>query len=262
MNIRRIYGVLLQEFYLTIHSLEVIVDVFIFPLINIVVFGLISLYLVGESQTLAGQYVLLGMILWQVIWIIAYSVAVGSLWNIWSKNLSNMFVAPLTMSEYIAAHAISGSLKALFLLLLGGVLSAIVFSFDILAIGLPTLALACIIFGIFAYSIALVVLGLIFRYGTRIAALSWSLVMVFQPISAAFFPLAMMPAALQKLALFFPPTYAFEAARSGLLEGGVAWRMMGIGFLIDLVYLAVATLLFSYLFEASRDNGQFARNES
>ncbi|MBI4094083.1 ABC transporter permease [Candidatus Kaiserbacteria bacterium] len=262
MSARRIYGVLLQEFYLTIHSLEVIVDVFIFPIINIVVFGLISLYLTGEQQALAGQYVLLGMILWQVIWIISYSVAVGSMWNIWSRNLSNMFVAPLTMSEYIAAHAISGSLKALFLLSLGGAISAMVFELNILAIGFVTLVLACIVFAIFAFSIALAVLGLIFRYGTRIAALSWSVIIVFQPLSAAFFPLSIMPRALQTISLFFPPTYAFEAARFGLLGGGVEWRMMGIGFLIDLVYLCLSVILFSYLFEVSRDNGQFARNES
>ena len=262
MSARRIYGVLQQEFYLTIHSLEVIVDVFIFPLNNIVVFGLISLYLSREEQEISAQYVLLGMILWQTIWIIAYSVAVGSMWNIWSRNLSNMFVAPLRMSEYIAAHVISGSVKAVILLLLGGLLSALVFDFNILAIGIPTLVLTFFIFGIFAFSIAIAVLGLIFLYGTRIAALSWSLVMVFQPLCAAFFPLEVMPKALQTIGLLFPPTYAFEATRYALAEGEIEWRLIAIGFALGGAYCILCILLFVRLFEASRDSGQFARNES
>lgn len=262
MSLRRIYGVLLQEWYMTLHSLEIVVDIFIFPIVNIVVFGLISQYLVGESETTAAQYVLLGMLLWQIIWIVAYSVAVGSMWNIWSRNLSNMFVAPLQIGEYIAAHIISGCAKAFVLLLLGGVLSVAFFQFNMLSIGILNLFLVFITFGVFAFSIALVVLGLIFRYGTRISALAWSVTMIFQPLCAAFFPLAVMPKALQTISLFFPATYGYEAARYGLLNGGVEWRMMGLGLLIDVVYCVVSVVVFLYLFEASKNSGQFARNES
>src|SRR5215813_181173 len=112
MNLRRIAAVLLQELFITIHSVEVIMDIFIFPFVNIVVFGFLSLYLRGSSQGIVGQYVLLGMLLWQIIWIIEYSISVGSLWNIWARNLSNMFIAPLMMQEYILAHTLSGIGKA------------------------------------------------------------------------------------------------------------------------------------------------------
>ncbi len=262
MNLRRIYGVFLQEYYMTIHSLEIFVDVFIFPLINIVVFGLISLYLVGNDNSVAGAFILLGMLLWQIIWIIAYSVAVGSMWNIWSRNLSNMFVAPLELEEYIVAHFLSGCVKAVALLAVGGFLSAIVFRFDMLAVGLMSLLLTFLVFSIFAFAVAIVVLGLIFRYGTRIQALSWSLITIVQPFSAAFFPIADMPRALQLVAYFFPSTYGFEGARYGLLYGDVAWGVFGVGLILASLYCILSMFVFQYLYTRSRDTGQFARNES
>lgn len=262
MNPRRIYGVFLQEYYMTIHSLEIFVDVFVFPLINIVVFGLISLYLVGSDNGVAGAYVLLGMLLWQIIWIIAYSVAVGSMWNIWSRNLSNMFVAPLELEEYIVAHFLSGVVKALALLAVGAFLSAAVFHFNMLAIGWVPLLLTFLVFSIFAFAVAVVVLGLIFRYGTRIQALSWSLITIVQPFSAAFFPLADMPRILQLFAYLFPSTYGFEGARYGLLHHEVAWGTFGVGLLLASLYCIFSIFIFQYLYTQSRDTGQFARNES
>ena len=262
MKLRRIYGVLLQEFYLTIHSLEIVVDVFIFPLISVVIFGLISLYLAGSDQNAAANYILLGMILWQAIWVIAYSVATGSMWNIWSKNLGNMFVSPLNVGEYMSAHFLSGCVKAVALLTIADLMSVWVFGFDVLDIGLPVLLLTFVVFAAFAFAVSIAVLGLIFRFGTRVAALSWSVITVFQPLAATFFPLADMPYALQVVARLLPPTYAFEAARYGLDYGVVEWGMIGAGLALAVVYCLICVAFFAYLFKKSRDTGQFARNES
>lgn len=261
MNSRRIYGVLLQEFFITRHSLEVVIDVFFFPIVNIAIFGFISLYLAGNQQETVGHSVLLGMILWQIIWVIQYSVTVGSLWNIWSRNLSNMFIAPLMLSEYIFAHFLSGIIKAIILLGVSMLVSTFLFGFNPLDIGIVTVALVFVVFAMFAFAVGISILGVIFRYGTRISALSWSVITIFQPLSAAFFPLSVMPHALQTLAYFFPPTYAFEAARYALVYHTVNWSLFINGLMLDALYCAFAIILFKYLFDASRNSGQFARNE-
>jgi len=262
MKWRHVRGVLMQELYMTFHSLEVIVDVFVFPLINIVIFGLISVYLAGNEQVLAARYVFLGMLLWQIIAITSYSVAVGSMWNIWSRNLSNMFIAPLKVKEYVLALFASGCIKALILLILGMVLSAWFFDFNVLDVGLANLVLMFTVFALFGFAMAVAILGLIFRFGTRLAALSWSIPWFFQPLSAAFFPIADLPHALQFIAYFFPPTYAFEAIRSGLTVHSIEWELYGIGIGLAIVYCAAGILVFRELFAKSKDTGQFARNEA
>ena len=262
MNLRRVKAILWQELYVTYRSGEIFADIFIFPFANILVFGFISLYLSGENP-LAGKLVLLGMLLWQVIWIVQYSVTLGSLWNMWSRNLTNIFIAPIRVQEYILAHTISGVVKAIVVVGFAAVLSTFVFGFNLLQIGIIPLIFIFVNLVCFSYALGIVLLGLIFRYGVRIQAAAWGTVSFFQPLSAAFYPLTVMPIALQYFAQLFPATHVFEAARYALAtQGGIAWELFATATLMNLCYCVVCTKLFLYLFARSRDTGQFARNES
>lgn len=262
MNIRRIKAILRQELYITLRSGEVFADIFVFPFANILVFGFISLYLAGENP-MTGKIVLLGMLLWQIIWIVQYSVTLGSLWNIWSRNLTNIFISPITLGEYITAHTLSGMIKAIVVISVAALLSAFAFDFNLLDIGLLPLVLIFINFSLFAYALGVVLLGLIFRYGVRIQAAAWATVGLLQPIAAAFYPLEVMPSVLQYFAQLFPATHVFEAARYALSTGGgVAWPLFSVALGMNLIYCLLCTRLFHYLHARSLDTGQFSRNES
>lgn len=262
MSFRRVMGILWQELFVLYRSGEVLSDIFVLPFANIIVFGYISLYLSGENS-MTGQLVLLGMLLWQIIWIVEYSVTLGSLWNIWSRNLTNLFITPMRLDEYILAHTISGVIKAVMILLLSTIVSIFAFEFNPFVIGYGAMALVFFNFTLFAYALGIALLGFIFRYGTRIQAVAWAAISFFQPLSAAFYPLEVMPKFLQFFASLFPATHTFEAARFALLnDGEIAWRLFGISFAENIFYCIVCTLLFVYLYNKSRDTGQFARNES
>ena len=262
IQFRRVRAILWQELFITWRSGEVFADIFIFPFANIIVFGFLSLYLSGENP-LTGQLVLLGMLLWNIIWIVQYCVTLGSLWNIWTRNLTNLFITPMRLREYILAHTLSGIVKSLLVLVLSSILAVFAFDFNLLSVGIAPLALAFLNFALFAYALGITLLGLIFRYGTRIQAAAWATVSFFQPLSAAFYPLEVMPVALQLFAKLFPATYTFEAARYALFNNGeIAWRLFGIAFIENIFYCIVCTILFVYLYNKSRDTGQFARNES
>ena len=261
MNINRIIGVLKQEYFVTIRSTEVLADIFFFPLMNMGLFGFLSLYL-SRDNTSTGQYVIMGILLWQMLAIIQYSISVGSLWNVWSRNLSNMFIAPLKLQEYILAHTISGITKALIVFGMGSVISLYAFHFNVLHIGLAPLVLTLLNLALFAFSLGIVILGLIFRFGTRIQSLSWAVIYVFQPLSATFYPLNVLPPFLQIIAKLFPTTYAFEAARYALEFHVVNWPLFGIAFVENIFYVFFAVWFFARMFNVSRNTGQFARNEA
>jgi len=261
VSTQRIKAIILQELYITKNSLEIIIDLFYFSVITIVVFGLVSVYLTGTNNPLSAQYILVGMILWEVIRITQYSISVGALWNIWSRNLSNMFVAPLTLSEYILATMIAGMIKTGIILVLISVIASFLFKFNILSIGVVNLILALVNLTIFSWSVGVIILAIIFRYGQRIQALAWGLVFLFQPLCAAFFPVSVLPEPLRTLAYVFPPTYVFEAARLGLVNHSTNWNAMGVSFAQNIVYFVVSLLFFNYMFNKSKDIGQFAKNE-
>lgn len=261
MSTQRIKAIILQELYITKNSLEIIIDLFYFSVITIIVFGLVSVYLAGTNSPISAQYILVGMILWEIIRITQYSISVGALWNIWSRNLSNMFVTPLTLSEYMLATMIAGIIKTGIILVLISVIAAFLFGFNILNIGIVNLLLALVNLTVFAWSVGVIILVVIFRYGQRIQALAWGLVFLFQPLTAAFFPVSVLPEPLRNLAYIFPPTYVFEAARLALINPSVNWNAMGMSFAQNIIYFVLSLWFFNFMFNKSKDIGQFAKNE-
>ncbi|HLY22045.1 MAG TPA: ABC transporter permease [bacterium] len=257
----RIRAVLLQELYITRGSLEIVVDLFYTSLITVVVFGFVSGFLTGVMNPNTGSYLILGMLLWDVIRVNQYSITVGSLWNIWSHNLSNMFVAPLSLAEYVAAHMLSGLLKTLVIFGMISTIAAAWFHFQIWRVGVINLALFFTNLTIFAWAIGLVLLGVVFLIGTRIQALAWGAVFIFQPLSAAFFPLRVLPPAVRTIAYGIPATWVFEGARRALVNPAVDWTAAGIAFGENMLYLGAGIWAFYLMWARSRETGQFARND-
>ncbi len=261
MKIHRIKGILLQEYFITVRSLEVIMDLLFFSVMTVIVFGFMTIFLSGAVNSNVALYLLTGMLLWEIVRITQYSSSVSILWNVWSKNLSNMFISPLSVKEYMTAQVIGGIVKSLLVFTIISLIAKFVFGFDITRLGIVNLFLFFINLSIFAWSIGIVVLAFIFRFGTRIQALAWGLVFLFQPLTAAFFPVKILPGFLQTIAYLLPPTYVFEAARNSLINPSTNWNMFFISFLLNIVYLIPSIYFFSAMFKKSKDTGQFARNE-
>lgn len=257
----RIKGILVQEFYLTRRSLEVTIDLPFFSLISVLLFGFITTFLSKTSDPITSQYLLLGLLLWEVIRITQYSISVEAMWNVWSRNLSNMFISPLTIWDYFAAQMISSASKAIIIFSVLSLMSYYLFGFNILNVGFLNLILFFINLTIFSWTTGILILGFIFRFGTRIQSLAWGIIFLFQPLTAALFPLSVLPKFLQKFALIFPPTYVFEAARQSLSGQSINWSYINTAFLLNIIYFIISIFIFSHLFKKSKDTGQFARNE-
>ncbi len=261
ISAERIWAVLLQEVYITARSVEVLVDLPFWSLVTVVVFGFVTKFLSTVMNPTIAQYLYLGTLLYEIIRVTQYSMSLGALWNVWSRNFNNMFITPPSMTEYVIAQMLSGLIKAIALFSVVTFVAATVFDFNLLQMGVGNLALLFLNLVFFAYSLGLVVLGIILRLGTRIQALAWGLVAIFQPLCAAFYPLRVLPPALQTVALAFPPTYVFEAARNGLSTPGIEWDFIGRAAGENVVYFALSLWFFSYMYRRSRETGQFARNE-
>jgi len=259
MSWKRIKAVLLEEFYITRSSMEVIVDLFLLSVMSVIVFGFFSKFLASRVDGPAKHYLLLGMLLWEVVRVTQYSISLGAMWEVWSRNLTNLFVTPLLLQEYLVAAVISGAMKSALILSVVSLIAFALFGFSITEMGLINLALAFVNLTVFAIAIGLMILGIIFRYGTRIQALAWGIIFLFQPLTAVYFPIATLPAFLQAVAHALPPTYVFEMARDDLSDRSIQWDMVFVPAALNLLYLTVALWFFNFMYSASRRSGQFAK---
>ncbi|HUS26733.1 MAG TPA: ABC transporter permease [Nevskiaceae bacterium] len=260
-SLGRMYGLILQELCITMRSLEIFMDILFFPMMNVILFGLITQFVGNVHAATNGQYLILGILLWEIVAINQYNVTVSSLWSVWSHNLTNIFMAPISIIEYLGAHVIAAFLRTVFVVTLLAIGTYFFFGFNLLSVGLVNALLFFINLSIFAWWIGIMLLGLIFRYGTRIQAIAWGTIFFFQPLTASFFPVTVLPGFLQAVAYALPGTYVFEAGRQALTHGGINWRYHGIAFALNVGYMALAALVFYGLFQRSKQTGQFARND-
>lgn len=261
MSFKRIKAILLHEFFITRRSFEVINDIIFYPLLSIIILGFLTIYLVGFTGQVVAEHVLVGIILWQVVSIAQYSIAVGCLWDVWSRNLTNIFISPISIYEYFVAYLISGTIKSLLVIILAGIISYGAFHFNILTIGITNLILFYINLALFGFGFGIIILGLIFRLGNRIQAFAWAMIGIFQPFMAVIYPVSILPKPLQTISYLFPATYIFEAARINVTDSTIQWSYIGKAFLINVIFIFLSMLFFNLMFAQSKKAGQFARLE-
>lgn len=261
MKWRAIYAVFQQDLYITKASLEVILDIFVFTLVNILLFGFLSTYLAQSADKLLAESLLLAVVFWEVIRITQYSMSVSTMWNVWSHNLCNMFIAPIQVHEYLLAHFLSAATKSFLLLVSAFILAYYVFGLNILGLGLFPVAFSYLNMVIFGTGLGLVLIGLVFRFGVRIQALTWGTIYLIQPLCAVFFPVHVLPSFLQPVAYAFPVTYFFEWLRALHTGGFYSSPKVFAAFVFNICFLAVCAYVFSRLLAASKQSGQLVRND-
>lgn len=260
MKLRRILALVRQELYITSHSLEVVSDLFVINVVSLTVFGFFGVYVAQLGSVEAARVILLGFMLWECFQVSQYTVSVTTMWNIWSRNLMNLFITPLSIPEYFAAQFLSGSIKVTLVFTLLAAVARFALGFNVLELPLGTLLSAMGILIVSGWALGVAILGFIFAYGTKFQAITWNFIFVLQPFTAALYPLEVLPKPLQTVAAFLPPTYAFEAARSSL-NGEDVGALLVAGALLALVWLAAGIGIFLALYRRSRRTGQFARND-
>jgi ABC-2 type transport system permease protein len=191
-------------------------DVILWPVVDTVLFGSIGVYAASKANGAGGQvaiYLMVGIVLWHVVYQAQISLATGFLEETWSRNLLNLMATPLKEWEYVAGVALFGLVK-----LVGGVgavaaIAWLSYSFHVTTLGWWLIPIAGILL-VVGWLVALFVIGLVLRYGSGAEALAWGILFVVMPLSGVFYPVSSLPAVLRPISEVLPTTHAFAAGRA------------------------------------------------
>ena len=101
MNFSRIKGIYFRYMYVLLKGPQQLSDLFYWPLIDILLWGLASVWLSSHSAEPNLPLMLItGLILWQIIWRGSIDVSISLLQEFWHRNLMNLFSTPLKISEW------------------------------------------------------------------------------------------------------------------------------------------------------------------
>ena len=256
---RGVWGMMYRHLALFRRSWPRLLELAYWPVLGMCIWGFTASFLtsrLGTGAAVAASALLGGVLLWEVTLRSQMGMSISFLEEVWSRNLGHVLISPLRPWELVAALVGMSVVR-----MAAGVTPAVLlawalYAFNLFALG-PVLVLFFINLMIMGWWVALGVVSLILRHGAGAEPLAWSILFGLAPLSAVFYPVAVLPAGLRPVALALPSAHVFEGMRGILLDGVVQWHHLVWAFGLNAIWLGAASLLFAHQFHTARVRGAF-----
>ncbi|MCL5675920.1 MAG: ABC transporter permease [Patescibacteria group bacterium] len=256
MKWHRIKALILRHLLIWPRNLEQITDTFYWPVLELLMWGFLTVYLIGNglSRPSLVTFLLGSVMFWMIINQSQYQTSITFMHEVWDRNLLNIFSSPVSPWEFVLAALIISLIKFLITLVILVLAAYFLYAFNIFSLGwyfipfLFSLSLMGWVAGIF-------ITGLIVRMGQGASSFAWTLLSILQPFSAVFYPLSTLPDWAQKIGLLLPSTYVFEGMRSVLARGSMNVNYLIISFALNIFYLILALLFYKWMFKVAMEKG-------
>jgi ABC-2 type transport system permease protein len=256
MSLQRVLAIAKRHWWVLKRSPHRSFDIILWPIVDTLTFG--SLAIAYQSDEKHAYYVLAGVVLWHVIYQAQIAVSAGFLEETWSRNLLSLMVSPVSEAEYILGTAVFGLVKTV-LGVAGVALTALIcYGFGITSLGIGLIPVAALLL-LCGWVIAMLVIGIVLRFGTGAEALVWGILFVLMPLSGTFFPVEALPGVLQPVAQALPTTHAFTAARQLVDGGAFPWHELGVSAVLTVIGAAAAMYYVTSMLRLFRRRGYVTR---
>ena len=256
MKFYRIYALFLRHFYLIKGSFPRVLDLIYWPTIQIILWGFISKFFTMHSDYYNHTVgiILSAAILYDFLFRSSISFNMLFLEEIWSRNFTNLFIAPLKVSEIITALTATALIRTLIGIVPAILLASPFFGVSLLNLG-PSLLLLLLSLYLFGITLGLFVVSGLLRYGPAFENVAWSSLFLLAPLGCIYYPLSILPDWLQILAKFLPLVYIFEEVRSILVNNIVNYSNIISALILNLIYFLLSVFVFYSAFNEARKKG-------
>lgn len=255
MSVSRIYGVFLRYYYTLLKGPYQLSDLFYWPLVDILLWGLTSVWIQNQSNVPNLPLILMtGLIFWQVAWRGSIDISVSLLQEFWHRNLVNLFSTPLRIYEWVFGILLLSLGKLVVTIAFGSLMVYLLYSLNVFTLGWTFLPFAALLL-VFGWSLGFTSSGMIIYWGQQTEMFAWMIAFIFAPFSAVFYPLDTLPGWAQTIGLCLPTSYVFEGMRQ-ILKGDPMpeWYMLR-SLALNIFYLVLSVMFFVKMFRKSRVKG-------
>jgi len=256
MKVHRIKGIVLRYMFIMKHSINRWSDVIYWPVIDLLLWGLTIKYvtLLSSNPQKVVVSVIAGLLLWTLVWRAQYEISVNILEDLWSKNLINLFVSPLTFWEFITAFLIIGLIKVVIGFVFTSFIAYLLYRVNMFIFGFYLIPFVLLLF-MTGWWVGFLVGGLILRFGTKVEQFAWSMISLLSPFTAIYYPLSILPNWAQTVAKFVPTSYIFEGAREVITKGILDPKKIIICFILNCIYITLALIFMRKSFDKILQKG-------
>ena len=257
----RIGAMLLRHWYLLTSSWPRLLEMVYWPALTLISWGFLQNYISGNASFFAkaGGTLIGAVILWDILFRGQLGFSISFLEEMWSRNLGNLMMSPLTPFEFLLSLMIMSVIRLAIGIVPMAVMASLFFNFNILGLGFALAAFFCnLIFT--SWAVGIMVSGLVVRNGMGAESLAWTLVFILLPLACVYYPVSVLPHWLQWVAWLLPPTYVFEGMRALMIDKVFRADLMLEALAINVGLLVVAVLTFVALLNSARSAGKLIQS--
>jgi ABC-2 type transport system permease protein len=257
---RRIWAIVLRNWYVIRSSWPRTAELIYWPLVQMLTWGFLQTYL-AQATSLAGKAAGLfigGVLLWDILVRGQLGFSVAFLEEFWSRNLGHLMMSPLRPAELVAALVLVSLIKLTVAMVPVALMAYVFFGFNLLSLGIAFAAMFANL-TIMSWSMGLIAAGVVLRWGLGAESFAWLVVFVLLPLCCVYYPVTTLPAWLQPVALALPPTYVFEGLRAIVLDRTFEAALMAKALVLNLVYFALGSAAFAFFLHRARLYGSLVQ---
>jgi len=256
MNWNKIFALSLRHIYLIKGSFPRILDLIYWPTIQIFLWGFISKFFTLNSSFYENTVgiILSAAILYDFLFRSSISYNMMFLEEIWSRNFTNLFIAPIRLSEIIAALTFTAIFRTMIGLVPAALLAIPFFGVSILKIGTPLIFLLITLY-IFGVTLGLLVTSGLVRFGPSFENIAWASLFFLAPLGCIYYPIEILPDWLQIIAKLLPLVHIFEEMRNILIYDIINYSQILKAIFISLLYFMIGVITFYLSYSGAKNRG-------
>ncbi len=256
MRWHKISALSLRHIYLIKSSFPRILDLIYWPSIQIFLWGFISKFFTLNSSYYNDTVgiILTAAILYDFLFRSSISYNMMFLEEIWSRNFTNLFIAPIKINEMIAALTLTAIFRTLIGLIPAALLAIPLFGVSIFKIGIPLIFLMLSLY-IFGITLGLLVTGGLIRFGPSFENIAWASLFFLAPLGCIYYPIEILPDWLQFVAKTLPLVHIFEEMRNILINDVINVYAILKSMIISCIYFAMGVVVFYLSYFGARKRG-------
>jgi len=256
MRWHKIYALSLRHIYLIKASFPRILDLIYWPSIQIFLWGFISKFFTATSAYYNNTIgvILTAAILYDFLFRSSISYNMMFLEEIWSRNFTNLFIAPIKINEIITALTLTAIFRTMIGLIPAAILAIPLFGVSIFKLGLPLLFLLISLY-IFGITLGLLVTAGLVRFGPSFENIAWASLFFLAPLGCIYYPIEILPNWLQLVAKCLPLVHIFEEMRNILMNDTINLYEIFKSTLISLMYFIFGVVIFYAAYSGARTRG-------
>ena len=174
--------------------------------------------------------------------------------EIWSRNFTNLFIAPMKISEIIISLVFTALIRALIGLIPAILLTSPLFGISLLELGFP-LAFLFLSLYIFGITLGIFVSAGLLRFGPSFENIAWASLFFLAPLGCIYYPIDILPEWLRIIAKLLPLVHIFEEMRNILIHDILNYYQIFKAIIISLIYFIFGIVIFYLSYEGAKNRG-------